>query len=271
MLDTRYLPLAPSLSLRRRGAGIQIFTGWGLPYRNYKRMQNTIITIRALGDNFIYLCGYGNDKAFVVDPGSAQPVEEQLSKNSLALTHVFVTHHHFDHIGRVRELKTQHNCQIIGAYSGVDQIVKDGEVIELDGLEIKVISTPGHTKTSICYYVIDNDNNSAVFTGDTLFVGGCGRPFECSAETMWQSLQKLFELPDETLVYAGHDYTLDNYNFALSIEPDNEQVKKCINELNSGKCCIPSTISQERQTNILFSAKSAKDFAKLRSLKDSWG
>lgn len=234
-------------------------------------MQENIHIINAPGDNFIYLCNYEGNKAFVVDPGSVKPVESQLQKNNLALTHILVTHHHFDHIGGVKDLKAKYNCQILGAYSGVDKIVKDGDEISLDDWWIKVISTPGHTRTSICFYVTDNNGNGVVFTGDTLFVGGCGRPFECAAEIMWQSLQKLKALPDETLVYVGHDYTGDNYQFTLSIEPNNDAVKNCIGELKSGRCPVPSTIGAEKQTNILFAADSAKAFADLRIRKDSWG
>jgi len=234
-------------------------------------MLNNIQAIQTLGDNFIYLCRYGEDKAFVVDPGQAGPVEEQLASSNLSLTHVLITHHHFDHIGGVTELKQKYNCQVIGAYSGVDNIVKNGHVFKLDDLEVKVISTPGHTKTSLCYYAKHKDGSGAVFTGDTLFVGGCGRPFECAAETMWNSLQKLSVLPDDTLVYVGHDYTLDNYNFILSIEPDNESVKKCIEELRAGKYCVPSTIGREKQTNILFRAETAGAFAELRLRKNTWG
>lgn len=234
-------------------------------------MQNNIITIPALGDNFIYLCRYEDNKVFVVDPGQADCVESRLENQNLELTHILVTHHHFDHIGGVAPLKKKYDCQVIGAYGGVDKIVKDGDLINLGNYQLKVISTPGHTKTSVCYYVKDNKGNGVVFTGDTLFVGGCGRPFECSAETMWRSFQKLAALPDDTLVYVGHDYTLDNYNFTLSVEPDNKYVRRCIEELQKGKCPVPSTINQEKQTNLLLRADTAEAFADLRKRKDAWG
>ncbi|MBN1795577.1 MAG: hydroxyacylglutathione hydrolase [Sedimentisphaerales bacterium] len=234
-------------------------------------MQNDIQIIPAMGDNFIYLCRYEDNNVFVVDPGQADCVESQLENQELELTHILVTHHHFDHIGGVAPLKKKYGCQVIGAYSGVDKIAKDGDLINLGDWQVKVISTPGHTKTSVCYYIKDKDNNGAVFTGDTLFVGGCGRPFECSAETMWKSLQKLTALPDDTLVYVGHDYTLDNYNFALSIEPDNKFVRRRVEELKSGKCPVPSTINQEKQTNLLLRADTAEVFDELRRRKDIWG
>ncbi len=120
---------------------------------------------------------------------------------------------------------------------------------------MQVIATPGHTRTSVCYYMLPtNDNkNSIVWTGDTLFVGGCGRIIECDAEVMWNSLNKLASLPEQTLVYCGHDYTVENYEFALTIEPENEAVKQCLKRTKQAqkeaRPTAPSTILQERLTN----------------------
>ena len=238
-------------------------------------MMNNITVISAMGDNFIYLCRYAQGKAFVVDPGDARSVEAEIQKQALKLTHILLTHHHFDHTGGVAELKTRYDCEVVGSTHSS---------VRLGGIEIEIIATPGHTKDGVCYYVSDGQEK-AVFTGDTLFVGGCGRPMEASRQVMWKSLEKLAALPDETLVYCGHDYTLDNYNFALSIEPDNAAVKRCIADLKAGKCPVPSSIAQEKQTNILLragcdSVKAAlgmegtsdeEVFAELRSRKNRWG
>jgi hydroxyacylglutathione hydrolase len=227
-----------------------------------------------MGDNFIYLYRYGQKQAFVVDPGQAGVVEAEIQKQKVELTHILLTHHHFDHTAGAAELKNKYCCEVIIG----------GEPLKLDETNIEIIDTPGHTKDSVCFYVT-HKNERAIFTGDTLFVGGCGRPFECSAETMWQSLQKLAALPDETEVYCGHDYTLDNYQFTLSIEPDNSEVKKCIADLEAGKYCVPSTIGREKKTNILLragcvrvkvvlgmeDATSENVFAELRKRKDVWG
>jgi hydroxyacylglutathione hydrolase len=224
-------------------------------------MMIFVAVIPALGDNFIYLCRYGRDKAFVVDPGDARVVEAEIQKQRVELTHILLTHHHFDHTAGAGELRKKYGCEVIAAGAGP---------LRLGETNVEIIATPGHTKDSVCYYVRDK-SEKAVFTGDTLFVGGCGRPMECTRQQMWQSLEKLLALPDETEVYCGHDYTLDNYNFALSIEPGNCEVKKCIADLKAGKCPVPSSIYQEKQTNIFLRARNSEEFAELRERKNIWG
>ncbi len=237
-------------------------------------MMNNVTVISALGDNFVYLCRYGQGKAFVVDPGDARVVEAEIQKQRIELTHILLTHHHYDHTAGVAELKKKYCCEIITG----------GKQLKLGEMNIETIEIPGHTKDSVCYYVTSGQGKT-VFTGDTLFVGGCGRPMECSRQVMWRSLEKLIVLPEETEVYCGHDYTLDNYQFALSIEPDNQEIKKCVAELKSGKCPVPSSIGQEKRRNILLRAgcdrvkaalnmegAAAEDvFAELRKRKDAWG
>ena len=151
-------------------------------------MMNNVTVISAMGDNFIYLCRYAQGKAFVVDPGDARSVEAEIQKQALKLTHILLTHHHFDHTGGVAELKTRYDCEVVGSTHSS---------VRLGGIEIEIIATPGHTKDGVCYYVSDGQEK-AVFTGDTLFVGGCGRPMEASRQVMWKSLEKLAALPDES-------------------------------------------------------------------------
>ncbi len=240
-----------------------------------KFIMNNVTVISALGDNYIYLCRYAEKKAFVVDPGDASAVEAEIQKQKVELTHILLTHHHFDHTAGAAELKKKYGCEVITAGKS---LLKIGE------MNVEIIATPGHTKDSVCYYV-SSGQERAVFTGDTLFVGGCGRPMECSRQVMWRSLEKLAALPDETEVYCGHNYTLDNYQFALSIEPENQEVKKCIADLEAGRCCVPSTIGREKKTNILLragcvrvkaalgmeGASEEEVFAELRSKKNAWG
>jgi len=237
--------------------------------------MDDVTIIPAFGDNYIYLYKYGGNDAFVVDPGEARVVEAEIQKQKIELTHILLTHHHFDHTGGAAELKKKYNCRVVDA---------NQSTLQLGQMEIEIIPTPGHTKDSVCFY-LSAGGGKAVFTGDTLFVGGCGRPMECSREMMWRSLEKLRALPDETEVYCGHDYTLDNYQFALSIEPDNSEVKKCIADLEAGRCCVPSTIGREKKTNILLragcdcvkaalgmeGAATEEVFAELRKRKDAWG
>jgi hydroxyacylglutathione hydrolase len=254
-----------------------------------------VITIPALGDNYIYLYRYEQNNALVVDPGDADTVFSALEKYSLNLTHILATHHHFDHVGGIKELKRKTNCKIIGSdknsISLIDCVVSDSGIIAICGTHIQVIATPGHTQGSVCYYVQPSKNRDAVlFTGDTLFIGGCGRPIECDASVMWDSLQKITALPDDTLIYPGHDYTEENYEFALTVEPDNNAVKKYLQmvqewQKQGNPTVVPSTIGQERATNVFLrsddpevkaalnmpSALACEVFAELRRRKDVFG
>jgi hydroxyacylglutathione hydrolase len=235
---------------------------------DYSKTTDTVITISALGDNYIYLYQYNQSDAFAVDPGESSSVFSTLKKHKLNLTAVLLTHCHWDHTGGTAELKKKTSCKVIGPdkqrIKSADCLAKNKQVLEIGNLKIQVIATPGHTRTSVCYYIPPSNEkgNGILWTGDTLFVGGCGRLFECDASSMWDSLQKLASLPDDTLVYCGHDYTLENYEFALSIEPDNQAVQKCLNEFQqaqkTGKPTVPSTILRERETNPFLRADTAE-------------
>lgn len=207
-------------------------------------------------DNYIYLLASDDRQCAVIDPGTAGPVLATLEKQNLKLTHILLTHHHADHTGGVESLKTRTHCRVIGPDSqriaGLDEAAQDNQILAVCGFSIRVLATPGHTRTGVCYVLESTaDRPAAVFTGDTLFIGGCGRLFEGSAPQMYQSLQKLAALPDDTAVYPGHDYTLDNYRFAMTVEPDNVIVQKCLSELEEkgALSAIPSTIGLEKQTN----------------------
>jgi hydroxyacylglutathione hydrolase len=233
-----------------------------------------IITIPALGDNYIYLYRYENSKSLVIDPGDYSSVLKTLKKHHLTLTTILTTHHHWDHIGGISELKKKTGCKVAASdkqrIPGIDHFVEDEQILTFGNKQIQVITTPGHTRTSVCYYLqpsIENDGG-IVWTGDTLFIGGCGRLLECHAQTMWDSLQKLAALPDRTYLYCGHDYTLENYEFAQMIEPDNQAVKIRLDEIRQiqqhGKPTVPSTISQEKATNIFLRANTPEVKAALK-------
>ena len=238
--------------------------------------MNKIATIRAFHDNFIYLYQYDQNKTIAIDPGDSTPVLKALEEHGLNLTTILVTHHHWDHIGGVSELKKKTGCKIIGGdkqrISDIDCIVEDNQVLTFANIKINVIATPGHTRTGICYHIPHNLESGVLFTGDTLFVGGCGRLFECDAKTMWSSLQKLAALPENTSVYCGHDYTLENYEFALETEPNNPDIKKRLSGIQQtfqqGKLTVPSTIAQEKATNLFLRAETPEIFAELRRRKD---
>jgi len=254
--------------------------------------MDSVITIPAHGDNFIYLYRYNQNDALAVDPSDGSLVLRTLQKHGLVLKTILVTHHHWDHVAGTSELKQKTGCKVIGAdrrrIPGIDTVVADGQVLPIGERRVRVIATPGHTRTSVCYYMepSSGNENGILWTGDTLFVGGCGRLLECDANTMWNSLQRLASLPDDTLVYCGHDYTLENYEFASGIEPGNQIVKERLDQVRQlqtrGKLTVPSSILKEKTTNCFLcagtpemkaalgmpAAKAVEVFAELRRRKD---
>ncbi|MFC1763223.1 hydroxyacylglutathione hydrolase [Planctomycetota bacterium] len=218
--------------------------------------------LSAWGDNYVYLVEHTPGQTWVVDPGDATCVEKALQSCGLTLTHVLVTHHHSDHIGGLSKLKKKHGCKVMSPdarrVTGTDHVVQNSDTFDLGDGRVTVLATPGHTETSVCYLVETEGAVPCVFTGDTLFVGGCGRLFECSGAVMWQSLQTLAALPPDTLVYCGHEYTEENYDFALSVAPEDpafQQRSQTIRQaLSGGGVTVPSTIGQERASNIFLRA-----------------
>jgi len=250
--------------------------------------MSQIITISAFGDNYIYLYQYDQCNALAIDSGDSAPVLKALNKNNLCLKAILATHQHWDHVGGIIELKKKTGCKVIGGdkkrIPGIDSFVEDGQILEIGNKKIQVITTPGHTRTGVCYLLLPTNNSEAgiLWTGDTMFVGGCGRLLECDALAMWNSLQKLAALPDKTLIYCGHDYTSED----LEIEPNNQAVKKRLSEIKQkqqqGQYTVPSTISQEKLTNPFLRANTkqikvalnmpragdVEAFAELRKRKD---
>jgi hydroxyacylglutathione hydrolase len=226
-------------------------------------MTADVTVIPALGDNLIYLHRGSDGSVLAVDPSDASAVLTMLDRYELSLTAILATHHHWDHVAGIAKLKSRTGCEVIAGdksqVPSIDRVVTDGDMLTFGRTNVQVIAAPGHTRTGVCYHAISSpDHPGVVYTGDTLFIGGCGRLLECDARTMWQSLQRLAALPEQTWVYCGHEYTLENYEFALSIEPGNETVARRIAELRQavagGLPTVPSTIAQEKATNIFLRA-----------------
>lgn len=219
-----------------------------------------ILPIPVLTDNYIYLL-YDpvSGETAVVDPALAQPVLDVLDEKSWRLTYILNTHHHWDHVGGNLKLKQKTGCQIIAAQAdreripGIDRGVSENDVISLGQYQARVISTPGHTSGHIVYHFAED---GSLFCGDTLFVMGCGRLFEGTAEQMWTSLQKLKALPPSTRIYCTHEYTQANGQFALSVEPDNKHTQQKMLEVAQlrlmNQSTVPSTIGEEIATNPFF-------------------
>jgi len=212
-----------------------------------------VIPLRAFEDNYIWTLR--NDRyAAVVDPGDAQPVLDYLQRERLELCAVLATHHHPDHVGGVADLLARHAVPVYGPrgepIATLTRAVSEGDAVEIPqlGLRFSVLDIPGHTRAHIAYY-----GANSLFCGDTLFACGCGRLFEGTAQQMAASLAKLAALPDATLVYSGHEYTLANIDFARAVEPDNaELAARAASDAqtrNSGRPTLPSTIGREKMTN----------------------
>ncbi|MBU1693530.1 MAG: hydroxyacylglutathione hydrolase [Verrucomicrobia bacterium] len=212
-----------------------------------------VLTVPVLGDNFSYLIVV-EGLAAAVDPADAAPLLGVLKARGLRLEMILNTHHHFDHVGGNRELKAATGCRIAGPddprIPGLDRPVKDDERLTFGPLTLEVLCTPGHTRNHVCYYL---PSGPALWTGDTLFTGGCGRLAESGAATMWGSLNTLATLPGETQVFCGHDYAVENMQFALELEPDNPDVRRRLAELRArvreGRPTVPSTLAEEKATN----------------------
>ena len=215
--------------------------------------------------------------ACVIDPSEADPIIKYLEKNKVKLKFILNTHHHYDHVGGNQKLKEKYGASVVG-YKGdqkripqIDILLNDQEVWIYQNFEARIIYIPGHTLGHICFYFY---KEQSVFTGDTLFSLGCGRIFEGTYSQMFNSLMKLKELPQDSKVYCGHEYTKRNSDFCLTHDPNNKNLKAKINDINmklkSGQPTIPSTIKDELECNIFLRSNNVDTFSKLRDLKDNF-
>lgn len=225
-----------------------------------------VVAVPCLSDNYAYLVvPAGSTEAVVIDPSEAAPVARALAHEGLDLAAILATHHHHDHVGGIEELRARFGAVAVYAHAsdagrvpGQTDRVEDGRRFTAAGLEALPLHVPGHTLGAVAYVIED-----AVFTGDTLFVAGCGRLFEGTAEQMHASLNgKLARLPVETAVYCGHEYTAANLRFAAAMEPGNEAVREKVArvaELRAGGApTVPSTIGEELATNPFLRVGSAE-------------
>ncbi|XP_043261796.1 hydroxyacylglutathione hydrolase, mitochondrial isoform X4 [Colletes gigas] len=213
----------------------------------------------ALQDNYMYLIiDETTQEAAIVDPVDPDSVATAIEQNNVNLTKVLTTHHHWDHAGGNAKLcKMFDNLQVYGGDDRIEALthkVKHDDCFNIGELKVQCLGTPCHTRGHICYYITGNQDPPAVFTGDTLFAGGCGRFFEGDAEQMYKALIKILgSLPNETKVYCGHEYTENNLKFGQHVEPENEAIRQKIESIHvqREKHCptVPSTIQDEKLTN----------------------
>ncbi|MDC0436557.1 hydroxyacylglutathione hydrolase [Candidatus Pelagibacter sp.] len=234
--------------------------------------------IPCLQDNYSYLIiDEKKNIACVVDPSESDPVIKYLENNKIDLKFILNTHHHYDHVGGNQKLKEKYGANVIGfkedkdKIPGIDILVDDQEVWKYEDFEAKIVHIPGHTLGHIYFYFY---NEKSVFTGDTLFSLGCGKIFEGTHTQMFDSLKKLKELPHETKIFCGHEYTMQNSKFCIAHDENNENLKNKIEEikkkLKNNLPTIPSTIKEELECNIFLRSDSVKNFSKLRDLKDNF-
>ena len=237
-----------------------------------------ISIIRCLSDNYSYLI---RDKKTnlvgVVDPSEFDPVDLEITKTYKRLDFILNTHHHHDHVGGNIDLKKKYNSKIVcSSYDekripGVDIKKSDGDQFSLGETNFKIIHIPGHTLGHIAFY---SQKTNVIFTGDTLFSLGCGKIFEGTYEQMFNSLNKIKELPKDTEIYCGHEYTLQNSNFCIANDSKNFKLKdkiiKIKEKLRNGLPTMPTILSDELECNIFLKTKDLKSFSKLRDLKDNF-
>ena len=248
--------------------------------------------IPCLNDNYSYLIHDEiSNTVAIVDPSEFIPCDSIISKNYKKLDFILNTHHHYDHVGGNEELKKKYNSKVLGFENDknripqIDTVLKDNQEFKIGTLNFTTIFIPGHTRGHVAFYF---KKERVVFSGDTLFSLGCGRVFEGTYKQMFQSLNKLKNLPGETKVYCGHEYTFKNLEFCLKFNPNNDFLKKKKNDiklsLKNKKPTIPSTIADEIKANIFFrvndpdikkainleNSPDIEIFTKLRDLKDNF-
>ncbi len=245
--------------------------------------------IPTLNDNYTYLvvCDATGDAA-VIDAPELEPVVSRVESEGARVTKLLTTHHHADHCGANPSLAKRFDVPVFGHVSDAGRIpgftdgLEEGDTVQVGQQSARILHVPAHTSGHIAYVF---DEAKAVFSGDTLFAGGCGRLFEGNAEMMFTALvEKLGVLPDDTRVFCGHEYTTSNLEFAAHVEPENEAVKKALararemrsraapdwHDATPAEMTVPTTIGEEHATNPFMRAGSVDELARRRSQKDSF-
>ena len=231
---------------------------------NMSRIE--IVQFSYLSDNYgILLNDSQTQQTVAIDAGDAKAYDEVLDKRGWSLSQIWVTHHHWDHTDGINELYERWNCEVIGpakySTSPIAHLstgLLEGDSFQFADVSVEILHTPGHTLDMINFYL---PSENILFVGDTLFSLGCGRVFEGDMEMMFKSINKISELPDETIIYCSHEYTEANGKFASSVDSDNLFLTYRLNEvetlLNEGNPTIPTNLRLEKQTNPFLRTSSA--------------
>lgn len=254
--------------------------------------MSSIEIIPCLSDNYAYIIrDEQTNKNILVDAPEHAPIERYLDDKDMNLDFILITHHHSDHIDGINHLKLKYSPKVIGAKRDrhrlpqLDIEVEEGKQLTIGSKTFDIYDVDGHTVGHIAYSLLED---KALFTGDSLMVMGCGRLFEGSPEDMWKSLEKLKQLPEDFMIYSGHEYTKSNIEFAVTVDPQNEKLisrrTRELEYLQKGLPTVPSTLREELDTNPFLreSELSIVDhldmanldpisrFAKIRALKDNF-
>ncbi|MEM7521206.1 MAG: hydroxyacylglutathione hydrolase [Pseudomonadota bacterium] len=255
-------------------------------------MAFDLITIPCLSDNYAYLLrDHASGEVALIDAPEAGPILAELAKQGWRLSQIWITHHHYDHVDGLADVLAAHPAQVVGAKADahrlpdLDIAVSEGDSVTLGALEAEILDVSGHTIGHIAFYV---PGAAACFTADSLMALGCGRLFEGTPAQMWESMQKLSELPPETVICSGHEYTASNAKFALTVDPENAALISRSAQITearaAGRPTVPTKLSTELATNPFMrpadpgirahlgmpTAPDAEVFAEIRMRKDNF-
>ena len=237
-----------------------------------------VVAVPALADNYIWMFrDPASGSVAVVDPGQDSPALAAAAERGWTITHILNTHWHPDHTAGNAGIQAATGAPIIAPaeaekVSAVDRVIAEGDRVTVGELESEVWDIPAHTAGHIAFYF---EAAKMIFVGDTLFAMGCGRLFEGTAAQMFANMQRFAALPDDVMIYCGHEYSLANARFAGDVEPDSAAVSKRYAKMaemrERGEVTLPTSIGEEKATNPFMRARDAEELARLRTMKDSFG
>jgi len=236
-----------------------------------------VVRIPVLNDNYVWLLhDDASAETVVIDPAVADPVLEAAAARGWTIGQIWNTHWHGDHVGGNAAIKAATDCVIIGPAAEaakigtLDRQVREGDLVHIGAHGALVMEVPAHTAGHIAYHLAED---RILFAGDTLFAMGCGRLFEGTPAQMFANMQRFSALPDDTTVFCAHEYTQSNGRFALTVEPDNAALRSRMAGVDAarerGEATVPTSIGQERATNIFMRARNADELAARRAAKDA--
>lgn len=237
-----------------------------------------VACVPILSDNYVWLVrDEAGDRTLAIDPGAAEPVLAAADARGWRITDVWITHWHPDHTGGLEAVKAATGATVTGPgrerdrIAGLDATVDEGDALSFAGRTAQVMHMPGHTQGHVVFHFADE---GLLFCGDNLFAMGCGRLFEGTPDEMFANMRRFAALPDATLAYGAHEYTLGNGRYALVTEPDNAAVRERMIEVErlrgGGEPTLPTTIGLEKATNPFMRAGSVEEFAERRRAKDNF-